>query len=171
MSTTACTCCRGRRCTRVRSVDEISFEAALRCLRDKLVSERQASVQQPPLGRGPDMLPRPWEMTLPEFEAAAEPRVESRWGVTRFRGLSRSVLRRELHFLLRCPGSPADGYRVRLPALRADLYTQPHRAFVEAALADGLTVPPHVLSDYPELADGRPLAAPPRLDATPPAHS
>jgi hypothetical protein len=75
-------------------------------------------------------------MTLPEFEAAAEPSVESRWGVPRFRGLSRSV------------------------------YTEPHRAFVEAALAEGLSVPPRVLSDYPDLTDDRALAAPPRIDFT-----
>jgi hypothetical protein len=111
-------------------------------------------------------------MTRREFEAAAEPSIESAWGTPHFRGLSRSVLRRELHFLLRCPGSPDDGYRVRVPARRADLYTEPHRAFVEAALAGGLTVPPSVLSEYPELGDGRPLAAPPpRLDVTPPAHT
>jgi hypothetical protein len=167
MSTTTCTCCRGRSCVRVRPVDEISFDAALRRLNDTLVGQRQAGVlEQRRLDRTPHVLARPWEMTLPEFEAAAEPSVESRWGVPRFRGLSRSLLRRELHFLLRCPGGPEDGYRVRVPAERDDLYTEPHRAFVEAALAEGLSVAPRVLSDYPDLPDGRALAAPPRLDFT-----
>jgi hypothetical protein len=151
-------------------VDEISFDAALRRLNETLVSQRQATVQeQPRLDRSAHLLLRPWEMTRPEFEAAAEPSVDSRWGVPRFRGLSRAVLRRELHFLLRCPGSPEDGYRVRVPAEREDLYAEPHRAFVEAALADGLSVPPHVLSDYPGLPEGPAMTAPPQLDFTPPA--
>ena len=110
-------------------------------------------------------------MTLPEFQAAAEPTLDAVWGTPRFRGLSRSVLRRELHLLLRCPGSPPDGYRVRVPARRTDLYSHPHRAFVEAALVEGLAVPPSVLRDYPELCEGRPLAPPPRIDSTPPAQS
>jgi hypothetical protein len=175
MSTTTCTCCRGRRCVRVRAVDEISFDAALRRLRDKLARERRAAADAAPReparqrdsrGSDADPLPRPWEMTRGQFEAAAEPGVETNWGTPRFRGLSRSVLRHEVHFLLRCAGGPLDGYRVRVPAPRADLYEQPHRAFVEAALADGLAVPSTVLTEYPELRHGRSVAAPPRLDAT-----
>lgn len=170
MSTTACTCCPGRRCVRVRSMDEINFDAALRRLQAKLSSDSQRSqTHQSSRDFGQDALARPWEMTRREFNAAAEPTVESAGNAPRFRGLSRSVLRRELHFLLRCAGSPPDGYRVRVPHRRADLYNQPHRAFVEAALAEGLTVPPSVLNDYPELRSGRPVATPPRLDFTPPA--
>jgi hypothetical protein len=169
MRTTTCTCCRAHRCVRVRSGDEITFDAALRRLRDKLVSECQPSQEEPSRGRPAGVLPPPWNMTRREFEAAAEPTIETAWGTPRFRGLSRAVLRRELHFLLRCPGSPAEGYRVRVPDGRADLYAEPHRAFVEAALADGLTLPPSVLSDYPELQNGRPPAAPPQLDSTSPA--
>ena len=167
MNTTTCTCCRGRRCVRVRSLDEIAFDAALRRLRDKLAGEQQASIEHQTPSRTRDVLPRPWEMTRQQFDAAAEPSIESAWGTPRFRGLSRAVLKREVHFLLRCPGGPSDGYRVRVPARRADLHDQPHRAFIEAALAKGLSVPAEVLSDYPELRRGRLLATPPRLDLTP----
>jgi hypothetical protein len=55
---------------------------------------------------------------------------------------------------------------VLVPAERPDLYDQPHRAFVEAALAEGVSVPDSVLSDYPELRTGRALE-PPRVDFTP----
>jgi hypothetical protein len=54
---------------------------------------------------------------------------------------------------------------VRVPARRADLYEQPHRAFVEAALADGLVVPGTVVAEYPELRAGRSRATVPRLEA------
>ena len=177
MSTTStCTCCRGPRCVRVRSLDEISFEAALRRLRDELASEQRPGVHRPPVtrplvnhplanrppvDRRPDLLPRPWEMTRRQFEAAAEPSVELKpaAGGVRFWGLSWSVLRHEVEFLLRCPGGPVDGYRVRVPAHRAELCDQPHRAFVEAALADGRVVPSSVLDDYPELRNGPPAHA------------
>ena len=43
---------------------------------------------------------------------------------------------------------------VRVPAARTDLHDQPHRAFVEAALAEGLSVPQAALSDYPDLGSG-----------------
>jgi hypothetical protein len=151
MSTT-CTCCRGRRCVRVRSAEEIAFDAALLGLREKLAGE-------PPqawLGKAVPQHPRPWEMTRRQFEAAAAPSFEPSWATRgrRFVGLSQSVLRREIHFLLRCPGGPVDGYRVRVPAARTDLHDQPHRAFVEAALAEGLRVPHDALSDYPDLGSG-----------------
>jgi hypothetical protein len=145
---------------------EITFEAALRRLRDRLSGEGQPEPPRERVSRNPEAPPRPWEMTRGQFDAAAEPTIQLAWGTTRFRGLSRAVLRREVHFLLRCPGGPVDGYRVRVPARRADLHDQPHRAFVEAALADGLSVPSAVLSDYPELKEGRWEAPSPRLDFT-----
>jgi hypothetical protein len=173
MSTTTCTCCRGRRCVRVRSLNEIGLDTALLRLQDKLSRERspgrQLQLQLQPVASEPASPLRPWEMSRRQFDTAGQPGVESGAGrgAHRFRGLSRSVLRREVHFLLRYPGAPADGYRVRVPERRADLYNQPHRAFVEAALADGLSVPAGVLSEYPELRTGRPLATPPRLDFSP----
>jgi hypothetical protein len=148
----------------VGSLGDIDLDGALRRLQAKLTAVSPPNLPHQPPRRESGVLPPPWEMTPGEFEAAAEPSVDSVWGTPRFRGLSRSVLRRELHFMLRCPGSPDDGYRVRVPAPRADLYTEPHRAFIEAALADGLTVPPSVLSNYPELRDGGPLESPPQLD-------
>jgi len=172
-TTTSCTCCRGRRCVRVRTLGEIKLDAAFRRLRDKLIREQQQQ-QQAALAApaselrvaspDPDAPPTPWQMTRVEFDAAAEPAVETAWGTPRFHGLSCSVLQREVHFLLRCLGGPDDGYRVRVPGRRADLYDQPHRAFVEAALAEGLAVPSSVLAEYPELRYGRVPVSAPRLD-------
>jgi hypothetical protein len=173
---TSCTCCRGRRCVRVRTPDERAFDSALVRLRDKLARERPQPVheyepfQPNPL---PDD-PRPWEMTRRQFEDAAEPKFEPSWGTGalrltdgpghRFLGLSRSVLKREIRFMLRCAGGPVEGYGVRIPATRPDLEEQPHRAFVEAALAEGQVVPWMVLREYPDLSSGIAQLAPPRLD-------
>ena len=166
-TTTTCACCRGRRCVRVRSAEEIAFDAALLRLRDKLATEQHRGVLHQSVTQQPGH-PRPWEMTRRQFEAAAEPGFQPTWSRgLRFRGLSQSVLRREIHFQLRCPGAPVDGYRVRVPAGRADLHDQPHRAFVEAALGEGFSVPSSVLSDYPELRAGVRQSSPtPRLDLT-----
>jgi hypothetical protein len=135
----------------VRSAEEIAFDAALLRLRDKLASNSPRFR----LDRQ-NQEPRPWEMTRRQFEAAAAPSFEPSWATRgrRFVGLSQSVLRREIHFLLRIAGGPSDGYRVRVPAARIDLHDQPHRAFVEAALAEGLSVPQAALSDYPDLGSG-----------------
>jgi hypothetical protein len=119
-------------------------------------------------------------MTPAQFEAAAEPRLQPTWATPtwtgrrgasmrpghRFMGLSRSVLPREIHFLLRCKGGPPDGYRVRVPEARPDLYEQPHRAFVEAALAEGLVVPSAAAADYNDLTSG-PQDVRPSLDLPP----
>ena len=162
---TACTCCRGPRCVRVRPADEIALDAALLRLRDTLAREQPGSSRCSPR---PFAHARPWEMTRREFDAVAAPSLQPTWGTEglRFRGLSRSVLRREIQFVLRCIGGPVEGYRVRVPAGRPELGDQPHRAFVEAALAEGLAVPIAVLGEYPDLGSRSPTlpAPPPRLD-------
>ena len=163
---------------RVRAPEDRSFEGALLRLRDRLASERQLSATGSRLAgvepSAPPEHPRPWEMTRREFEAAAEPRFERTWGGTgalqltrgpghRFLGLSQSVLRHEIHFVLRCPGSPPGGYGVRVPAGRLDLEDQPHQAFVEAALLQGYEVPHSVLREYPDVGSS-PFLPAPRLD-------
>jgi predicted transcriptional regulator len=183
---TTCTCCRGRRCVRVRQPDETAFESALVRLRDKLARERRLAQ----LAREPERAhhdadepaiedPQPWEMTRQQFEAAARPAVAGAWSKTwamrrarlpvsapRYLGLSQSVLRREIQFSLRYPGGPLEGYRVRVPATRVDLHDEPHQAFVEAALAEGRPVPAAVLRDYPVLGSGVWKLPAPHLDLT-----
>ena len=171
-----CSCCRGRRCVRVRTPSETALDEAFLSLRDKLVTEKRIrSIETEPFQRNPlPEDPRPWEMTRRQFEDAAEPKFERTWGSGalrltqgpghRFLGLSQSVLRRELRFVLRCNGGPIEGYSVRVPGARPDLHEQPHRAFIEAALAEGQVVPWAVLREYPDLSSGLGQLVPPRLD-------
>jgi len=107
----------------------------------------------------------PWEMSAAEFNASAALRIVAVWTpdaerLTRLRqpppqrslGLKRSYLRTGTELRLDVEWGPPEGYVLLVSQDEEATLNEPHRAFVKAALDQGIGVAAEILAAYPDLS-------------------
>ena len=105
----------------------------------------------------------PWEMSALEFAASAALRIVPAWSPdaqprNRFQeasqralGLKHSYLRTGTELHLEVEWGPPGGYVVLVPEDEEATLSDPRRAFIKAALDQGIRIAPEILDAYPDL--------------------